>query len=64
MVDLYAKGAIKPISPITVFPFEEIVDAFVSLRGGNHIGKIVISNHTTEKVMIPVNLLLLFAMQH
>jgi hypothetical protein len=56
MMDLYCKGAIKPISPVTVFPFEDIVDAFVFLRGGNHLGKIVISNRTTEKVMVPVSL--------
>jgi hypothetical protein len=55
MMDLYGKGAIKPISPITVFPFEQIVDAFVFLRGGNHLGKVVISNLATEKVMIPVS---------
>jgi len=59
MMDLYCKGAIKPISPVTVFPFEKIVDAFVFLRGGNHLGKVVISNRTTEKVMVPVSLALL-----
>jgi hypothetical protein len=56
MMDLYCKGAIKPISPVTVFSFEEILDAFVFLRGGNHLGKVVISNRTTEKVMVPVSI--------
>lgn len=55
MMDLYGKGAIKPISPITVFPFEQIVDAFLFLRGGKHLGKVVISNGSTAKVMLPVS---------
>jgi hypothetical protein len=58
MMDLHGKGAIKPIAPVTVFPFEDIVSAFVYLRGGNHLGKVVISNGTTANVKVPVSLTL------
>jgi len=55
MMDLYSKGAIKPISPTTIFPFEQIVDAFVFFRGGNHQGKVVISSRSTHNIKLPVS---------
>jgi hypothetical protein len=51
-MDLVAKGHVKPISPITVFPFEDIVSAFRYLRGGTHIGKVVISNGPNTNIKI------------
>jgi len=56
MMDLYSKGVIKPISPLTVFPFEKIVDSFVFLRGGSHLGKAVISNRVSmASIKVPVS---------
>lgn len=59
MMDLAAKGHIKPIVPVTVFLFEDIVGAFLFMRGGNHLGKIVISSGPAASVNIPVSLTLL-----
>jgi D-arabinose 1-dehydrogenase-like Zn-dependent alcohol dehydrogenase len=55
-MDLVEKGHVKPISPMTVFPFEDIVSAFRFLRAGTHIGKVVISNGTNSHVELPVQL--------
>jgi hypothetical protein len=55
-MDLVEKGHVKPISPITVFPFEDIVSGFRYLRGGTHIGKVVISSGTNSNVELPVRL--------
>jgi hypothetical protein len=57
IMDLVTKGHIKPISPVTVFPFEDIVSAFRFLRAGTHIGKVVISNGASSHVEVPVGLL-------
>ena len=54
MFTLYAGGHIKPIHPIKVFPFEDIPAAFAYMRGGRHIGKIVISNGENAKINVPV----------
>jgi hypothetical protein len=56
LMDLVEKGHVKPISPITVFPFEDIVSAFRYLRGGTHIGKVVISNGTNSNIELLVRL--------
>lgn len=44
MMDLLARGHIKPISPIKTFNFDDIASAFRFMRGGNHFGKIVITD--------------------
>ena len=54
MMDLLQKGHIKPIAPIKVFSFEDIASAFRFMRGGNHIGKIVISNSQQHEIMVQV----------
>lgn len=41
-IELYEKGAIKPIHPITTFDAVAIEDAFRFLQKGQHIGKIVV----------------------
>lgn len=51
---LYEGGHIKPIHPIKTFPFEDIPAAFAYMRGGRHIGKIVISNGEKAKIDVPV----------
>lgn len=43
-MDLTAKGHIKPIAPMRVFSFEDIVSALRYLRAGTHLGKVVVSN--------------------
>jgi len=53
---LVGEGHVKPISPITVFPFEDIVSAFRFLRSGTHIGKVVISNGAASSAKVPVGL--------
>jgi hypothetical protein len=55
MMDLVAKGHIRPIAPLTVFPFEEIDAAFRLMRGGNHVGKVVISSGEHSDVKIQVS---------
>ena len=55
MMDLLQKGHIKPISPIKTFPFEDISSAFRFMRGGNHMGKIIITNGLNAKVDVPVS---------
>ncbi|KAL4894558.1 hypothetical protein BDV59DRAFT_207137 [Aspergillus ambiguus] len=42
MLDLYNKGHIKPIHPMTVFNATEVEDAFRYMQQGTHIGKIVV----------------------
>ena len=53
--ELLAEGHIRPISPITVFPLEDIASAFRYMRDGKHIGKIVISNGQQVDVRVPVS---------
>lgn len=53
MMNLLAKGHIKPISPIKFFPFEDIASAFRFMRGRSHIGKIVITNGLNAKIEVP-----------
>lgn len=54
-MDLASKGIIKPIVPRFIFPFEDIVSAFIYMRGGNHMGKVLISNSTTNSVNVLVS---------
>ena len=37
-----------------IFPFEDIPAAFRYMRGGNHTGKIVISNGPDAGINVPV----------
>lgn len=53
MLDLIANGQIKPIAPVTIYPFSEIVDAIRYMRGGSHIGKIIISNGHERDIEVP-----------
>ena len=40
---------LKPIQPITTFPFHDIGAAYRYMRGANHLGKIVISNGSEKE---------------
>ena len=54
LMNLIHVGRVKPITPIKVFPFENIPGAFHYMRGANHIGKIVISSGNNKDVRVPV----------
>lgn len=41
-MDLYSKGVVKPIHPVSVFDAEQVEDAFRYMQKGIHTGKIVI----------------------
>jgi hypothetical protein len=51
---LLLSGHIRPISPMTVFPMNEIPDAMRYMRSGEHIGKIVVSHGKEDDVIVPV----------
>ena len=53
MFALIAEGAIKPISPVKVFSFNEIPDALRYMRAGTHIGKVVISDGLERDTKVP-----------
>ena len=51
--DLVDSGHLRPIHPITTFVFDDIPSALAYIRGGRHIGKIVISSGQ-EDVEVPI----------
>ena len=51
---LISEGHIKPIFPREIFSFGDIVGAFRHMRGGSHIGKIVISDGPDRSIKVPV----------
>ncbi len=54
MFQLILEGHIKPIYPMKIFSFSKIADAFRYMRGGSHIGKIVISDGPERNVRVPI----------
>lgn len=51
---LIAEGHVKPIAPTTAFSFDDIPAAFRVLRGGKHIGKLVVTNGPHAHVEVAV----------
>ncbi|MCJ1449246.1 MAG: hypothetical protein MMC23_009766 [Stictis urceolatum] len=51
--DLLESGAIKPIEPLALYEAKQIIPALVCLRGGNHIGKIVV-RCKDENLRLPI----------
>ncbi|KAI0883761.1 reducing type I polyketide synthase [Annulohypoxylon maeteangense] len=51
---LMEEGHLKPISPMHLFSFTNIPDAFRLIRSGKHIGKLVISDGQAGSVKVPV----------
>ncbi|KAI9781693.1 MAG: Type I Iterative PKS [Peltula sp. TS41687] len=51
---LISEGHVKPIFPQKLFSFGDIVGAFRHMRGGSHIGKIVISDGPDRDVKVPI----------
>lgn len=62
--DLIAQKHIKPIVPMKILPFEDIPVAFRYMKGGSHIGKIVISNGSYVEIHVPVSYQTLFQIVH
>jgi hypothetical protein len=52
--DLYDQGHVEPIRPIKQFSFADIPSAFAYMRGGKHIGKIVITDAPEDQVIVPI----------
>lgn len=52
VVDLLRSGALKPVHPISIMPFQKIEEAFRIMQSGKHIGKIVLTANDAD--MIPV----------
>jgi NADPH:quinone reductase-like Zn-dependent oxidoreductase len=55
LFDLIRDGHVKPIAPIKLIPFDDIPAAFRFMRGGKHVGKIVISSGPDAKAEVPVS---------
>ncbi|TGJ81907.1 hypothetical protein E0Z10_g6842 [Xylaria hypoxylon] len=54
LFELIEGSHIKPINPIHTFSWSEIPSAIRFLRGGNHIGKIVLSDNSSNNIQVPV----------
>ncbi|KAM7187391.1 hypothetical protein V8F33_011289 [Rhypophila sp. PSN 637] len=51
---LHSQGVVQPIRPISTLPFSHIEEAFRTMAGGKHIGKIVLIPSDQDQVpMIP-----------
>ncbi|KAI2478942.1 polyketide synthase 2 [Pyrenophora tritici-repentis] len=51
--DLVNAGHIGPVHPVTVYGFDQVIDALSEMRSGKHMGKIAISSGT-EDVQLPI----------
>ncbi|KAF5878019.1 putative polyketide synthase protein [Botrytis fragariae] len=54
LFELIERGHVKPIAPIHTFSFSDVPSAIRFLRAGKHIGKIVISDGPSKKIIVPV----------
>lgn len=52
VLSLFETGVLKPIQPIRVMPFTEIVDAFKLIQARKHNGKLVLQ--ATDETVVPV----------
>ncbi|RYO78215.1 hypothetical protein DL763_009737 [Monosporascus cannonballus] len=50
---LIADGSVRPLSPCRRLGYEEIPEALRLLRGGNQVGKVIISNGYGTKLAVP-----------
>lgn len=50
--EMIEAGIFIPPSPVTIFPVSKIQDAFRLIQSGKHIGKVVISYGTDDKVLV------------
>ncbi|KAH0559950.1 hypothetical protein GP486_003525, partial [Trichoglossum hirsutum] len=54
VMDLFAKGLIKPIPSKTIFPASQVQDAFRVMQKGNHIGKLVVEMPENLHTDLPI----------
>jgi NADPH:quinone reductase-like Zn-dependent oxidoreductase len=54
VMDLVHQGVIRPITPITVYPYSQIESAFKLMQLGQHVGKIVLK--PSDDDLVPVSL--------
>ncbi|KAJ5446897.1 hypothetical protein N7445_001718 [Penicillium cf. griseofulvum] len=47
-------GHLKAITPVTTFPFDNVIGALSHIRSGRHLGKIVISRGDNNDVQVPI----------
>jgi NADPH:quinone reductase-like Zn-dependent oxidoreductase len=52
IMDLVHQGVIRPITPITVYPFSQIESAFKLMQLGKHVGKIVLKPSNDDRVPV------------
>ena len=52
VMDLLQRRAIRPISPITVFPISKITQAMRMMQAGKHVGKVVIDFPQHDEVEV------------
>lgn len=53
VMDLVHQGVIRPITPITVYPYSQIESAFKTMQLGQHVGKIVLK--PSDDDLVPVS---------
>jgi len=54
VMDLVNQGVIRPVTPITVYPYSQIESAFKLMQLGKHMGKIVLK--PSDDDLVPVSL--------
>ena len=52
VMNLFRCGKIRTVTPITIFPIEDLDSAFHALQSGKIMGKIVIEPHPGQKVKV------------
>ncbi|KAI0485708.1 putative polyketide synthase [Xylaria cf. heliscus] len=52
--DLIKGGHIGPIHPVTVYRFDQVIEALTCIRRGQHIGKIVVTRADEEDIQLQV----------
>lgn len=56
--DLYLKGVVRPITPLSTYAISDIESAFRSLQSGKNLGKISITLGETDLVKVSIDVLL------
>lgn len=52
VLSLLQKGEIRPITPLTVYPLQDVEKALRTMQAGTHLGKIVIKPSQQDKVKV------------
>lgn len=51
-IEGHLAGIVRPVSPITRFPYSKIEDAFRTMQDGEHIGKVVLVPQSENRVKV------------